>query len=92
MAKEEPRSKEPLQEKSNLWLRPFLIGLFLSGIILVPILVAATLVLPLDEWFALEPPLHPGDWVVYGTVVAIVLSCFFGLMFARSITPENKKG
>ena len=90
MVKEVPKAKGQLHSEKYLWVRPFLIGLFLSSIVLVPIIVAATLVLPLDEWFSLTTPLHPGDWVIYGALVGLVLSSLFGLLFAKSISLENK--
>ncbi len=82
--------KARTDEKKISFGRPFLIGLFIFAIVLVPLTVTSTLMLPLNKWFSLTNPLKPGMWVVYGTLTGLVLASILALFFARSISPSSK--
>ena len=87
-----PRKNEKARadEQNISFGRPFLIGLFIFAIVLVPLTVTSTLMLPLNKWFSLSNPLEPGMWVVYGTLSGLVMASILALLFARSISPASK--
>ena len=70
--------------------KPFLIGLFIASIVLVPLTVTGTIMLPLNDWFSLSTPIKPGLWTIFGVMMGFVLSSIFAFFFARSISPSGK--
>jgi len=69
--------------------KPFLIGLFIASIVLVPLTVTAFLMLPINDWLSLSTPVKPGLWTIYGAITGFVLSAIFAFFFARSISPSD---
>ncbi|MDP6155622.1 MAG: hypothetical protein QF682_05715 [Candidatus Thermoplasmatota archaeon] len=89
-------SKKTITEKKRVTVekptfkKPFLIGLFIASIILVPLAVTGTLILPLNDWFSLSTPIRPGSWTILGALTGFLLSAIFAFFFARSISPSGK--
>lgn len=86
MAKKETKEKVV----GSAFRGPFLVGLFIFSIVLVPMMITGTLILPLNDWLPLSEPIKAAHWVIYGALAGLLIAAVLSIFFARSVSPEHR--